>query len=35
MPFVIARLPESSNLPVADRIGDWYQGGPFCGAEFD
>jgi uronate dehydrogenase len=20
---------------AADRVGDWYQGGPFCSAEFD
>jgi uronate dehydrogenase len=32
--FREAALAAQAKLP-ADRIGDWYQGGPFCSAEFD
>jgi uronate dehydrogenase len=32
--YAAAALAAQQALP-ADRVGDWYQGGPFCSAEFD
>jgi uronate dehydrogenase len=32
--YAAAALAAQKALP-ADRVGDWYQGGPFCSAEFD
>jgi uronate dehydrogenase len=32
--FVASALAAQKELPI-DRIGDWYQGGPFCSDEYD